>query len=140
MTGQGVLLGFLFILAWMDWKRQEVSLLILGMAGGCGLLICWGTGDLQWYSLFGGILVGGVLLLAAVFTRESLGTGDALLFCVTGIYLGFWQNLLLLFLASLCAAVCALVMFLQKKVRRHERIPFVPFVLAADVLMQVLSG
>lgn len=140
MIQEVVLLVFLFILAWMDWKRQEISLLILGAAGGCGLLIRWAGDNLQWKAVAGGLLVGCVLLLGAAVTKECIGAGDGLLFCVTGIYLGFWQNFLLLFLASLCAAVCALVFLIRKKFGWQGRIPFAPFVLTADVLMMLLTG
>lgn len=132
-----VLLGFLFVLAWTDWKRQEISLIVLALSGCCGILLRRAEGNLQWEQIAGGMLVGAGLLLWAFCTRESVGTGDALLFISTGIYLGLWQNLLLLFLSSLCASACGVILLLGKRCTKNGRIPFVPFVLAADVLMKI---
>ncbi len=137
MIQECVLLGFLFVLAWTDWKRQEISLIVVALSGCCGILLRRTAGDFQWEQIAGGMLVGAGLLLWALCTRESVGTGDALLFVSTGIYLGLWQNLLLLFLSSLCAAACGLILLLKKRCTKGGRIPFVPFVLAADVLMEV---
>ena len=102
-----MLLGFLLILAWIDWKKREIPLLFLGIFAGGGCLAGWLSETLQWKEMMGGLLVGGILLLGALASRGSIGTGDALAFCASGIYLGFWQNLLLLFLSAVCAAGCA---------------------------------
>lgn len=134
-----VMLGFLFVLAWIDWKKRELPLTLLGMFACCGILLELMDSGVSWKGMLGGALVGGILLVAALFTGESVGTGDALLFCAAGIYLGVWQNLLLLFLSSVCAAVCAMILFLKKRCSKKARIPFVPFVLTADVLMQALT-
>lgn len=40
--------------------------------------------------------IGCVLLLLAAVTREAVGKGDGWFFIVSGIYLGFWRNLALL--------------------------------------------
>lgn len=137
MLQECVLLVFLFVLAWTDWKSQEISLIVLALSGSCGILLRRMAGNFQWEQVAGGMLVGAGLLLWAFCTWESVGIGDALLFVCTGIYLGLWQNLLLLFLSSLCAAICGLVLILMRKRTKSERIPFVPFVLIADVLMQI---
>ena len=69
------------------------------------------------------------LVAAAFLTREAVGCGDGLLVCVTGLYLGMWENISLLLAGT---AVCALVMALGLmlgKVRRKDRFPLVPFLL-----------
>ena len=135
-----MLLGFLLILAWIDWKKREIPLLFLGIFAGGGCLAGWLSETLQWKEMMGGLLVGGILLLGALASRGSIGAGDALAFCASGIYLGFWQNLLLLFLSAVCAAGCAGVLLLLQKCTKKGKIPFLPFVLAGDVLMLALSG
>lgn len=40
--------------------------------------------------------IGGALLLLAAVTGEAIGKGDGWFFVVSGIYLGFWRNLALL--------------------------------------------
>ena len=84
--------------------------------------------------LLGGCLVGAALVLLAWVTRQQIGYGDGLLFAVTGIFLGFFENLLLLIASLFPAAFFAGVLFLKKK-KKGYRFPFVPFVLVGYVLL-----
>jgi len=135
VTGKCVLLGVLFVFAGMDVKKRELSLLLLGICGAFGVILFLMTDELLWQELLGGLCVGGGMLLFALVSKESVGVGDGLLFCVTGIYLGLWQNLLLLFGAVLFCAAAGAVLLLRKKCTRKQQIPFAPFVLIADVAL-----
>lgn len=135
VTGKCLLLGFLFVFAWFDLKKRELPLLLLGICGAVGALIFRMTDTLAWQDLLGGLCVGGGMLLFALVSKESIGMGDGLLFCVTGIYLGVWQNLLLLFGAVLFCAAAGAVLLIRKKCTRKQQLPFAPFVLAADVAL-----
>lgn len=117
----------------LDWKKGEISLLSLGGFGLFGLIwnLCRHYQSLG--SLCGGAAVGIGLLAAAFLSCEAVGFGDGLLLCVTGIYLGFWENLSLLAAGALCCAVIQGVRLLLKKVRMTDRIPFVPFLFLAFV-------
>ena len=68
-------------------------------------------------------------------THESIGYGDGCLFVMTGLFLGFWENLVLLLLASVLAGIGAAVLLFFRKKKKKERIPFVPFVFTAYVLL-----
>ncbi len=133
-----ILLCALAAFSWVDIKKKELPLLLLGACAAAGLILCLATGEPSLTGMLGGICVGGVLLLCALASRESIGTGDGLLFIVTGIYLGLWKNLMLLFFAAAACAVFGLIMMLTKKFTRKHAFPFVPFVLASDVAMLVL--
>lgn len=74
------------------------------------------------------------LLGIAEMTGESLGYGDGLLFLVTGIYLGGWDNCSLLMTSLVLAFVFAIIQILVRKKSAKSEIPFVPFVLSAYVL------
>ena len=138
MTAEILLLGFLFVFAWMDVKKRELPLILLGICGAAGILVLLCTDTFSLTGMLGGIGVGGGLLLCALGAKESIGSGDGLLFCVTGIYLGLWQNLMLLFCAVVICAGFGLVLLIGKKCSRKQSLPFAPFVLAADVLMLVI--
>ncbi len=138
MLANCILLCALAVLARIDIRRKELPLPLLGICAGVGLVLCPVTGDLSLAGLLGGVCVGGVLLLGALVSRESIGIGDGLLFVVTGIYLGLWKNLVLLFLAVAACAVVGLVLVLTKKCTRKQSLPFAPFVLASDVAMLIL--
>ncbi len=117
----------------LDWKKGEISLLSLGGFGVLGVICNLRLGYQSLGSLCGGAAVGIGLLLTAFLSREAVGFGDGLLLCVTGIYLGFWENLRLLLMGT---ALCALIQgagLLLRRVRLTDRVPLVPFLLAAFV-------
>ena len=75
----------------------------------------------------GGLVVGGVLCLISVISKGQIGLGDAMLFCLTGLTVGFSGNIQILFFSFLFAAVASgYLMFVRHKHRKHT-IPFVPY-------------
>ena len=86
------------------------------------------------FSVIGAIYQTVGLLGIAEMTGESLGYGDGLLFLVTGIYLGGWDNCSLLMTSLVLAFVFAIIQILVRKKSAKSEIPFVPFVLSAYVL------
>ena len=93
----------LFINGILDWKKGEISLASLGAFGAAGIGLNMWLDYQSFFEVAGGIGLGILLLVTAFFTREAIGFGDGLLLCVTGIYLGFWENLNLLFLGAVCS-------------------------------------
>jgi leader peptidase (prepilin peptidase)/N-methyltransferase len=93
----------------------------------------------SWLYLLGGVMIGVGLLLCSLLSHESIGRGDGYLFCVTGIYLGFWNNLFLLVVASVLSGIGALILLIAKRCAKTAQIPFVPFVLAAYLIL-LLGG
>ncbi len=138
MIANTALLAALAVLALCDIKKKEFPLPFLGICAAAGLILCPVTGEPSPAAVVGGICVGGILLLCAAASRESIGFGDGLLFVVTGIYLGLWRNLMLLFFAALLCALAGLFLVLVKKRSRKESLPFAPFVLLSDVLLLAL--
>lgn len=86
-----------------------------------------------------GMLVGVTLLILSILTGGRIGAGDAVLLIVTGIYLGFEQNMQLFFSGSLLCGIWALGVLILKKKGRKDSIPFIPFLLAAYMGMLVLA-
>ncbi len=134
-----VLLGILTVLAWLDIKKREFPLPFLGLCGLGVMCVIMAAGGFSISELIGGVCVGGVLLLVALATKESIGIGDGVIFCITGVCLGLWKNLFLLFGATLICAVCGAVLLAAKKCTRKESLPFAPFVLISDVLLLALT-
>lgn len=67
------------------------------------------TGRIRFY-LMTGMSVGIALLLYSLVTHESIGYGDGCLFVMTGLFLGIWENLVLLLLASVLAGIGSAVL------------------------------
>ncbi|MCD8299718.1 MAG: prepilin peptidase [Clostridiales bacterium] len=134
-----VLLGILTVLAWLDIKKREFPLPFIGFSGFVMVCVIMAAGEFSISKMIGGACVGGALLLMALATKESIGMGDGLMFCITGICLGLWNNLFLLFAATTICAVCGVILLAAKKCTRKESLPFAPFVLISDVLLLALT-
>ncbi len=134
-----VLLGSLAALAWIDVKKKELPISLLGTSGAAGLLLCLLTKELSLSGMLGGMCIGGILCVCALVSRDNIGLGDGFLFVVTGIYLGLWGNLVLLFLAVISCAAAGGILVLLKKCTRKQTLPFAPFVLAADVALLLFT-
>jgi leader peptidase (prepilin peptidase)/N-methyltransferase len=122
---------FLVVNAVLDFRKHEISLVSLAVfaLAGAGLNL-WLRYQAIW-ELLGGIGVGLLLIFTAFISREAIGFGDGLVVCVTGIYLGFWDNLRLLLTGLvLCALFVGLGLFIRR-FRMTDRLPLVPFLLLA---------
>lgn len=132
-VGKVLVLFLLLLNSFLDWKKREISLFSLAGFGAVGIgLNFW----LEYQSLAeaaGGVALGIVLLAVAFFTREAIGFGDGLLICTTGIYLGFWENLGLLSVGTLCCGVVLGISVILGRLKLADRVPLVPFFLLAFI-------
>lgn len=127
------LLGILGALSIEDIKKKEVSVILIAAAGIFGVVWHVYFSRITIWNLLGGIGVGVVMYVISLLSREQIGKGDALLITVTGIYLGFWGNIILLWVASLFAGLGGVVAVSFFGKGRGFEIPFVPFVFAAYI-------
>ena len=91
------------------------------------------------FSLFGGGLVGGVLLLLALILKSSLGMGDVKLFFVLGLLYGVSDAYAILLFSIIIMALISLVLLAIKKVTVKTAIPMAPFVVLGFILC-ILAG
>ena len=130
-----IFLVFLGVCTWQDIRKRSISLFtfLAAAAVGMGLRFCQlaGAGDGQeacWEMLLlaGGMLPGGILLGLSALTGEGIGKGDGWFFLVSGIYLGLWKNLILLWGSLMLCFPVSLFLLLRGKGKTY-RIPFLPF-------------
>lgn len=132
------LLGMLGVCSWEDLRKRRIRVtLVLGF-GVLGLMLHLIFQNLTIWEMLGGMLIGAVLFVVSILSKERIGKGDALLIGVTGIYLGFWDNLILLWASSALAGLVGFVMILAGK--KKKEIPFVPFVLAVYIILLIVGG
>ena len=154
-------LMFLAAGAWQDMRKHSISLITFQLAGVSGVLIRLGIVVLMTMSgeVSGGgsenygfmqalfemavsVLPGIGLLILSSATDEAVGRGDGSFFIVSGIYLGFWKNVILLWGSLfLCFPVCMALMIrgIQRGKRLScMRIPFLPFVLPVGIGVMLL--
>lgn len=131
MWSQAVVMGMLTLCSAQDIKKKQIRLNLVLFFGILGIFLhmLWRIQPIE--NLLLGMSVGVVLLFLSIMTGGRIGTGDAVLLIVTGIYLGLEQNLELFFCGLLMCSMCSLVLFVLRKKGRKDSIPFVPFLLAA---------
>lgn len=129
------LLFILGVAAFVDRKTHLVPWNLLGIYFFCGVVTWLLLREISLLSVLAGMAVGAALLGLSFLSRGAVGSGDALLFMVTGMFLGFLPNVLLLLLSSLFAGLTSLVLIAVKKNCKKKQIAFVPFMLAGYVAM-----
>lgn len=89
--------------------------------------------------LWMGSLIGVVLLIISKCSGGALGEGDGIFFVITGIYLGFWRNMLLFFSALFFSSFFGLVFLLWGRMAgkdyRKKKLPFLVFTLPLSVYL-----
>ncbi len=134
------LLGMLGICSVTDIRKREVGVVVVCLSGILGVVYHIMYRRISVYDMLGGLLIGVFVYLIALLTREKIGKGDAIVCMVTGIYLGFWNNLLLLWLSSLLAGLAGIVAMLVFRKKKTDTLPFVPFLSAAGLVVVFGGG
>lgn len=130
--GEVIVMILLVVFGIEDVRKKSFSLPMLVVAFGFALLFrlfLLGEWKVGATGMGSGILV----WLISKISQGQIGRGDGFLLMVTGVLLGFWENMEL-FLAALffCAFYSAGVLILRRKGRGY-RIPFVPFLAGAQL-------
>ena len=134
------LLGLLGVCGLEDIKIKRIRLAVVNIFAILGIVFHIIYERITWLDMLGGAAVGVLLLIIGYFSKEKIGYGDGLLFMATGIYLGFWNNLVLLWLSTSLAGIYGLILMLFKKRKRDSEIPLVPFMLAVYVISLIFNG
>lgn len=133
-----LVIGLLGVSSWLDIKRKEISTIVLVIFGLIGIILLFSKRNLTYLSVFGGILVGIIVLILSYITRGDIGIGDGLILIVTGIFLGGYKNFeLLLGALALSAIFSCLLLFINKNMK--QEIPFIPFLLIEYLVMGVFK-
>jgi len=91
------------------------------------------------WSLAGGVAIGIVLLIYARLSGEGIGYGDCAVFIVLGTFIGFSENIRLLFFSMMVAAVAGVVYMLAGKKSMRARVPFLPCILVTFIGMKIVE-
>lgn len=132
------LLGMLGWCSFEDFKRRRGT--CMSGAGIWNRRACFCISlseNLSIGSLLAGCGLGVGLLLLSYLTRQ-IGTGDALVLMVSGIYLGFWENARLFFHGLMFCGVWSLLLLVLKRKRGKDEVAFIPFLFLAYLEMILL--
>ena len=114
-----------------DVRTKSIRVLEVIIFAVIGVLIDVILKPYSWVSIAGGVAVGAVLYIISILTKEKIGKGDAMIVMVSGLYLGFMNTMIVLWLASLLAAIFGVIMVRCQRHQIDVEIPFVPFLLVA---------
>ena len=124
------LLGILGIHSIEDIRDRRITVTLSLFSGIVGLMLHLIFFDQTIFSMLCGILTGIFLLGFSKVSRGVIGMGDGI-----GLFVGFYNNLILMFLSFSFAGICAVSLLFMGKVRKMDRLPFVPFLFAAYSMM-----
>lgn len=80
-----------------------------------------------------GEVLGIILILISLVLKQSIGMGDGIVLCITGLIEGGLGNLTLFMNSLLIGVVVAVVLIFFKSYKRNNTIPFVPCILIAYI-------
>ena len=129
---------FLAAAAYEDYKTEKISIILILTGAAISIAAAVINKDNIMQILYG-ILTGNAILLIGYASREAVGYGDGLIFIITGIFLGWMNNIILIAGSLLLAAVCSIILMALRIKKQTDRIAFVPFILGAYVLMKAMS-
>lgn len=138
MLQKVVVMVFLAIGTLSDIKYKRIPVwLIVSFGAASAVLRMSGMQQQSGMELLTGVATGVFLIVISAVTGGQIGIGDGLVFMVLGVLIGS-ANVTLLIIALILRAVVAGVLFVARRVKRKDRLPFVPFVLCAYVIQQLL--
>lgn len=120
-----------------DLKTKQVRLgeIILFAVIGVVINLIYRTNSLT--SIIGGIGIGLITILFSYISKEKIGMGDAYIITVTGLYLGFINTAMLLWISSVLASIFGIIS-IRKYDNKDLEIPFVPFLLLGYIILYLI--
>ena len=130
-----VLLGALGVHSIEDIRQRKITITISLFFAMVGIFLHLMFQNQSIYQMLFGLLPGIAILALSSLTGGKIGMGDGVVIMLTGFYLGFYKNLMLLFLAFLLAGILGLYLLVVHRWSREGRMPFVPFLFASYLVM-----
>ncbi|MBO5373514.1 MAG: prepilin peptidase [Lachnospiraceae bacterium] len=135
-----VLLGTLGVHSIEDIKRKKITVSITLFSAILCILLHLLFRNESIYSMLAGMLSGTVIVLLSKLSKGRISMGDGVVLMLTGLYLGFWENLCLMFLAFSLASIWGIYQLLVRHKSKDERMAFVPFLFVGYVLLVLGKG
>jgi len=136
-----ILVGYMIVLTFIDIDKKEVPdavIVFLFMTGFILNTLEMNRGINIFAGLTGALAGGFVIYLMNYFTDGKIGEGDVKLFAALGFCLGLKGITGLILWAFIAGGAISAVLVLVKKVKRTDKIAFVPFVALAFVIQGLI--
>lgn len=136
-------MGLLIISSVFDIKWKKVPLIIFISGGALAVLwICiriytQGVGETLLESA-AAVLPGAGLIALSFVTDKKIGYGDGILLIILGILQGLEKIILVFCIGLFLQSLLAVVLLILKKADKQTCIPFIPFLLSAQILLLII--
>lgn len=143
---KGLFLCFLLAAAGQDLRQKQVDIrtyLVFGLLAVSGVLVQMMRGEAcSLLEYVAGASIGMGLLGFTMLSSGSIGAGDGCFFLVSGLMLGFWENLALLCYGTLLCGLFCLVYFWWGRIKGRKNmgkqtVPFLPFAALPGIWLAV---
>lgn len=130
-----LLLTLVGIAALVDYQKKQIPnlMVLLLLVTGLINLILVKKGWI--YALLGLFGIGALLFVVYYFSKGAIGMGDIKLLATIGLILGFWDTLLLIFIASFISGLASLMLMVLGRVNKKSKIPFAPFIFLSMLIL-----
>lgn len=128
---------WLGICSYIDVKRKRLPWVLLLAGLLCVVILSIyqiRNGELVIWDSLGGAVIGFLILIFSRLTNGQIGSGDGVVFFITGILLGTIDNFILLTTSLFLTCMISLFLLILKKVSRKTKIPFLPFIWSSYLL------
>ena len=137
---EGCFLVFLIYVAVRDIQTRKITIVALSLGGMISIVEQLLIKRMDFLMVLGGVAIGVVCIIISKFTKEGVGYGDSLVILILGIYLGFYDLLIVLsttFFLLLCVSIPVLCI---RRMSRTYALPFLPFLTCGYILLLLMGG
>lgn len=128
---------YVAVMAVMDVRKREIPL-IPGVLCVAGVVILQFFGGKDWREWVPGMGIGLMLWCVSKLSRGGIGEGDALVYTVLGLALGFFAAMEVLTISLAMAALAGVIIMIWHRVGKHYAMPFLPFTALAYAMVVCL--
>lgn len=140
MIQQVVTAVYLLVLAIIDMFMKRIDIRVI-LCGTVPLVVSiWTNSAYGFAGRLLGLVIGGVIYLLSHLTKEKIGKGDALILCFIGMIIGAEDELMLIGTSLLISAFYSISMLAIGRIRKNDRIAFVPFLFFGYLMIMFLKG
>lgn len=132
-----VILIFLAVFTLYDIKNMQIPIIYVLLFALSVIGICIADSDYNAVDIIVRVLPGVFLLLISFVTSQAVGYGDGLVMVLIGLLLDINMVTSLLLTALILSSVVSVLALISKKANRQTRLPFMPFLLIAWLIVLV---
>lgn len=132
-----ILLGTLGVHSIEDIRDRKITVTVTLFSGILGVLQHLLFQNQSIYAMLAGVIPGLGILGISYFSKGKIGVGDGMVFMLTGLYLGFFNNLMLMCISFFLAGVWGIFLLLMRRCGEEERMPLIPFLFLGYAIMMI---